>query len=142
MNTKVHKDFHGALSCAFQFLEERYGKKDLQKFLERVGENCYLNLINEVKSNGLLALEEYWRRIFTLEEGIFEVERNNDSLTLKVKRCPAITHLKEVGYPIYKDFCIQTRIVNNIIARETNLICSVESNQEEACCIQKFWRAK
>lgn len=139
---KVHKDFHGALSCAFQFLEERYGRKALEKFLERVGRNCYKSLINGIKENGFSVLEEYWRRIFTLEEGNFEIERDTNSITLKVRRCPAIIHLREVGYPIYKDFCIQTRIINNAIAREAGLECNVESSQEEACCIQKFWRTK
>lgn len=139
---KVHKDFHGALSCAFQFLEEKYSKKTLEEFLERVGENCYRSLINEIKENGLLALEEYWRRIFTLEEGDFEIKRGKDFIILEVKKCPAITHLKEVGYPLYKDFCIQTRIINSIIAIETGLEYSVESDQEKACCTQKFWRLK
>lgn len=140
--SKVHKDFHGALSCAFQFLEERYGKRILEEFLERVGRNCYISLISKIKADGFLALEDYWKRIFTLEDGDFEIERGEDLIILRVKRCPAITHLRRVGYPIYKDFCIQTRIINGIVANETGLGYSVESNQEEAYCIQKFWRLR
>ncbi len=140
--SKVHKDFHGALSCAFQFLEERYGKRILEEFLERVGRNCYTSLISKIKADGFLALEEYWERIFTLEDGDFKIERREDSIILRVKSCPAISHLRRVGYPIYKDFCIQTRIINGAIANETGLEYSVESNQEKACCTQKFWRLR
>ncbi|MGC8972150.1 MAG: hypothetical protein ACP5K2_08160 [bacterium] len=140
--SKVHKDFHGALSCAFQFLEEKYGKRTLEEFLERIGENCYRSLINEIKENGFITLEEYWRKIFTLEGGDFEIKTEKDSITLEVKKCPAITHLREVGYPVYKDFCLQTKIINSVISREAGLEYSVESDQEKACCTQKFWRLK
>lgn len=140
--SETHKDFHGAISCAFQFLEDRYGKEILTKFLKRVGKNCYKNLINDINKNGLLALEKYWKRIFTLEEGEFEINLNEDSIILEVKRCPALSHLKEAGYHIYNDFCLQTVVINSAIAEETSLNSSVEKNQDKAYCIQKFWRGK
>jgi hypothetical protein len=140
--SKVHKDFYGALSCAFQFLDERYGVDILDKFLEQVGRNCYKELISKINQCGLLALEEYWRKIFTLEGGEFEISLDTDSITLELRKCPAILHLKSVGYPVYKDFCRQTRVINGIIAGATGLGYSVESYQEEARCIQKFWRIK
>lgn len=140
--SEIHKDFHGAISCAFQFLEEKYGKEVLARFLNHVGKNCYRKLIDNINNNGLLALEEYWRRIFTLEEGEFEITLKEDSITLEVKKCPALSHLKATGYPIYKDFCLQTEVINNTIAGETDLYCSVERYQDKAYCIQKFWRGK
>ncbi|HHV81700.1 MAG: hypothetical protein KBI34_06735 [Dictyoglomi bacterium] len=138
----VHKDFHGAISCAFQFLDERYGIDVLDEFLEQVGKNCYRELIFKINQDGLLAIEEYWNRIFTLEDGEFKIDRDEDSITLELKRCPAISHLLEVGYPVYRDFCRQTRMINSIIAKETGLEYTVESQQNKACCIQKFWRRK
>ncbi|MBC7319860.1 hypothetical protein H5T89_04375 [bacterium] len=139
---KVHKDFHGALSCAFQFLEENYGKEALTKFLIRVAQNCYKDLISNINTEGLLALEIYWRKIFTLEEGKFEIRTDENSVIIEVKECPALSHLKKAGYPIYKDFCYQTEIINSIIAKETGLYSSIEKNQDKAYCIQKFWREK
>lgn len=140
--SEIHKDFHGALNCAFQFLEEKYGKEVLVRFLSRVGKNCYRNLIDNINKAGLLALEEYWRRIFTLEEGEFEINLSEDSIILELRRCPALSHLKETRYPIYKDFCLQTVVINSVIAEETNLYSSVERYQDKAYCIQKFWRRK
>lgn len=139
---EIHKDFHGALSCAFQFLEENYGKDALKKFLIRVAQNCYRDLISSINREGLPALERYWRKIFTLEDGKFELRISEDSIILEVKECPALSHLKRTGYPIYKDFCSQTEIINSVIAKETGFYCSIEKDQDRAYCIQKFWRGK
>lgn len=137
---KVHKDFHGALSCAFQFLDERYGKEVLEKFLRRVGKNCYKDLISSIPREGFSALEKYWKGIFTLEEGEFDIKVGENFIVLEVKKCPALSHLRETGYPIYRDFCYQTEVINSVIAEEANLGFKVEGYQNEACCIQRFWR--
>ena len=60
MEKKIHKDFHGALSAGFQFLDERYGKKILKEYLIQVAENLYKGLINKIKRNGIVELERYW----------------------------------------------------------------------------------
>ncbi len=93
---KIHKDFHGALSCVFQFLDEKYGKKALEEYLHQVGENLYRDLMKEIKMKGLVALEEHWRHIFTIEGGEFEIDRRDDKeITLIVKKCPALAHIKK-----------------------------------------------
>jgi len=134
---KIHKDFHGALSTGFLFLDKNYGKKVLEEYLVRIAENIYKNLIREIKKNGLIELEKYWNEIFKEEEGKFDVEREkNKRIKLKVKECPAISHMKKTGYKIYDDFCIQCKIINEVIAENTGYISEIKYDVKNGKCIQ------
>ena len=140
---KIHKDFHGALSVGFEFLAKKYGKETLDEYLKEAGRNIYKELIEKIKNEGLKALEKYWQNIFTLEKGDFKIEMKDDEeIILKVKKCPALEHMRKMNYSIYKDFCRQCKIINEVIAEETGLASEVISNQEKGSCIQKFWRKK
>ena len=141
--TKIHKDFHGALSCGFEFLAERYGEDILDEYLKDTCRTIYGELIERIKKEGLISLEEYWNHIFTLEEGWFEIRRkDNKEIILKVSGCPALEHMRRINYPIYKDFCRQCKIVNEVIAEEAGLKSEVISNQNKGSCTQKIWRGK
>jgi hypothetical protein len=138
---KVHMDFHGGLSCGLQFLDEKHGEKTLKEYLRQAGGNLYRDLITKIKREGLSALEEHWQHIFTIERGGFEITREDDKeITLKVKKCPALTHMKKMKYPIYRNFCLQCRIINETIAKSTHLKSGFTSNQGKNSCIQKLWR--
>jgi len=141
---KIHKDFHGALSCGFEFLSEKYGRKALEEYLKQVGENIYKELLKKIKKEGLSALEEHWKHIFTIEEGNFKIKReNNDKkLILEIKKCPALEHMKKMKYKIYKDFCLQCKVINSVIAEKTGYKSEVTSHQDKSSCIQKIRREK
>ena len=143
MAEKIHKDFHGALSVGFKYLAEKYGKDSLQEYLKICGVNIYRELIDDIEKEGLAALERYWNRIFSLEEAEFEIDRKDDrEIRLVVSRCPAISHMKETGYPVYEDFCLQCRIINKTIAEKTGLESEVLSEQSKGRCSQIFKRTK
>ena len=139
----IHKDFHGALSCGFEYLQEKHGRKALNKYLFQAGENIYKDLIKKIKKRGLSALEEYWNYIFDLEEADFKIKRkNNEEIVLKVIRCPTLDHMRKMKYKIYKDFCRQCKIINYVIAQKTGFESKVISHQNKNSCIQKLWRRK
>lgn len=142
MKEKVHKDFHGALSASFEFLSKRYGKEKLKKFLEICGKNIYKELINEIKENGLPAIEKYWEKIFKIEEAKFKIERDKDKIKLIIIECPALKHMEKVGYKIYGDFCIQCKVINKTIAKETGLISITKTDQNKKKCEQIFKKDK
>ena len=140
---RVHKDFHGALSCGFKYIAERYGKESLIEFLKQVAYTVYGDLIQKIKKEGLKAVEEYWREIFEIEEGKVEIKRNgNKEIVMKVKECPALSHLKKRKYPVYSDFCIQCKIINVVIGEKTGFSSEVISYQQKSRCVQKFWKEK
>mgnify|MGYP000004365275 CR=1 FL=1 len=134
MKEKIHKDFHGALSVGFEFLDKNYGKKAVEEYLKQVAENVYGWLIKKIKKNGLSELERYWSEIFSEEEGEFEIKRkDNEEIVLKVKKCPAISHMKEKGYPVYSDFCIQCKVINEFIGEKTGYNSEIHYDKKGRC---------
>lgn len=142
MDDNVHKDFHGAMSYGLIFLEEQYGLDGMREYLARAGEAMYRDLIADLKARGLPALEEHWRRIFTQEDGEFDLRMEGDTLVLDVKKCPAIHHMKEHNYRIAPHFCEHTRVVNDAICRAAGYEATVEYDQDAGRCVQRFRRAQ
>ena len=137
----VHKDFHGALSFGLAFVEESYGEEGLREFLEGLADTVYRPLVDDVRARGLAALQKHWERIFALEEGEAETLLEGDTLTLRVTRCPAVTHMQEQGYAIAPHFCEHTRIVNEAVCRAAGYTAEIEYDQAKGACVQRFRRA-
>ena len=138
----VHKDFHGALSYGIQFLVDNYGMDGLKKYLRGLAKSVYAPLAKDLKADGLGAIRKHYEDIFMLEGGKFEFREEDDTLVFDVKECPAIAHMKAQGYEISPHFCEHTRILNEAICNEAGYSSSVDYNQEEGRCVQRFWKEK
>ena len=136
----IPKDFHWVLSHTFKYLYETYGEERFIEFLRRVAREVYRPLIDEMKTEGLTALERHWNRIFSLEGGEFDLELKGDRLMLEVKRCPAISFMRENDLEVFERFCEHTRIVNEEICAKGGYSSTVEYDQERECCTQEFWK--
>jgi hypothetical protein len=138
----VHKDFHGALSYGLQFVVEHYGKDGLEDFLTRLADTVYAPLVVDLRKRGLPALRDHWAGIFDAEGGDYSMEIEGDTLVLNLQRCPAIHHMQDRDYAVAEHFCEHTRIVNEAICRAAGYISSVDYDQAQGRCVQKFWRAE
>ncbi len=136
----IHKDFHGAMSYGLQYLSERYGKAETVAYLKQLAHTLYSPLVEALKTEGLPALYKHWNYIFTIEDADFEIGyEENDVLFLKVKKCPAIHHMREKNYQVAEKYCQHCRIINEEICHSAGYKCSIEYNQDKGSCIQKFW---
>ena len=140
----VHKDFHGVMSYLIKFMRENHGTGHMEKFFSDSAAYIYRPLIDRIKKNGISEIEKHYRKVFDMEKGKYEFESDGSSeITFKVKKCPAVWHMKETGSEIDRDFCLcSTELVNKSIAAECGYDFSVEYDQENGQCIQKFWREK
>lgn len=138
----VHKDFHGALSYGFQFLESEYGMPGMEAFLSGLAATVYKPLADDLRAHGLPALVEHWTRIFELEEGACRMAVEDDVLVMTVTRCPAIAHMREHKYAIAPHFCEHTRIVNEAVCRAAGYASSVDYDQDAGRCVQRFWKVE
>ena len=136
----VHKDFHGALSFGVQYLQDNYGRDAMEEYLRTAGLAVYKPLIDALKEDGLCALAAHWARIFTLEEGDFDLSFRDGRLVLRVNKCPAIHHMKTVNYRVADRFCETTRIINEEICHAAGYECSTTYDQASGSCVQEFWR--
>lgn len=135
----IHKDFHGCFSFGLKFLLDNYGEAEMEEYLRRLARNAYAPLIESLRMRGLPALQDHWQRIMSLEEADFDLRfTNDDTLVLEVKRCPAISHMRERGYGVCSRFCEATRIVNDEICSQAGCASEVDYDQERASCTQRF----
>jgi hypothetical protein len=139
-NEYLHKDFHGALCYSIKYLDDNFGEEVTNAYLTQVGESVYLPLISRLKQNGLSALAEHWREIFTNEGGKFSLYFEEGSLMLVVTDCPAIRHLKKSNQFFTTRFCETTVVVNQTICMKAGYNCSCDYEPGNGKCIQKFWR--
>ena len=118
-NAYLHKDFHGALSTALFYLAETYGAEAVREYLRQFAAAFYVELTQEVKERGLVALQEHFERIYRLEGGSLSIQRTEDEMLMQVEACPAVTHMREIGHPVSPLFSETTRTVNETICAGT-----------------------
>ena len=138
----LHKDFHGALCYAIDYLDRTYGSEATREYLEQVGKSFYAPLSTAIKQQGLSALEKHYRDVFTKESGKFSLNYEGDMLVLTVDECPAIAHLKKRNHFFTERFCETTVVVNQTICNQAGYMSSCKYEPGAGRCIQKFWKAK
>ena len=111
-NLYLHKDFHGALSIGIEYLHQTYGEEAVCRYLWQFATRWYAPLTHELCERGLVALQEHFERIYALEGGHITITRTEDELILHVDACPAVTYMRQQGYPVAMLFCETTRTVN------------------------------
>ncbi|OPZ83152.1 MAG: hypothetical protein BWY76_02410 [bacterium ADurb.Bin429] len=118
-NAYLHKDFHGALSAAIAYLHERYGANAVRDYLRQFAAAYYAPLTDAINQRGLTALREHLARVYTIEEQEVAITGTDDELWLDVPRCPAVAHMRELGYPIAELFYETSRTVYQTICDGT-----------------------
>lgn len=118
-NPYLHKDFHGALSNAIEFLHRKYGDGSVRDYLRRFALAYYAPLRADLQRRGLIALREHWERIYRAEGGEVEFTLTPDELCLRVRACPAVQHLRIHHYDVATLFIETTRTVNQVICEGT-----------------------
>jgi hypothetical protein len=138
----LHMDFHGALCYGIKYLDDHFGHGATSAYLTQVGRAYYAPLSQQLKDEGLSALEKHWREVFTREGGKFILELHDDVLTLTVHECPAIAHLKKINKFFTPRYCQTTVVVNEAVCSGAGYQCSCHYESGEGRCVQKFWKAK
>lgn len=139
-NEYLHKDFHGALCYAIKYLDDTHGPDAVKEYLRRVGQENFSALVKELKSKGVVALENHFRQIFDLEAGKAEFERDGNCLVIRVSHCPAISHLRTINQLFTTRYCETTVNINKAICEQAGYDCSCEYVPGQGRCVQKFWK--
>jgi len=118
-NEYLHKDFHGALSAGIEYLHRRYGEQAVRDYLRRFAATCYAPLAAALRERGLVAMKEHLERTYQAEQGKISLTLSDDELLLEVDACPAVTHMRQHGYPVARLFRETTRTVYEAICEGT-----------------------
>jgi hypothetical protein len=140
-NQYLHKDFHGALSVGLEYLEEHYGEPSVREYLRQFALEFYAPLKADLNRRGLVALAEHFQKLYETEGGRVEVTSSDDELRIAVEACPAVTHMREHGYPVSRLFHETTKTVNEAICEGTPYAAElVQYDDQTGRSIQRFSR--
>ncbi len=99
-NEYLHRDFHGALSSALIYLEERFGPDAVRDYLARFARRFYAPLRHELQQRGLPAMAEHLRRVYEREGAEISIDLSNDEMIVRIEACPAVTHMRQHEYEV------------------------------------------
>ncbi len=142
-NAYLHRDFHGALSVGIDYLHENYGEEAVRRYLWQFAQSFYAPLIEAIKGEGLVAVQDHFRKIYDLEGGVVQFELSEDELRIEVEACPAVSHMRRQGYPVARLFRETTDTVNRAICDGTPFAAElVEYDEETGRSVQRFFRGE
>lgn len=121
-NEYFHKDFHSSMNMGVEYLGSRYGTAYVEAYLCDFVDHVYGNLIKDLKTRGLEALQEKILDTYTREKALDAVKTtlsgDGKELQVEVSACPAVTHLKTTGREVSSWYVCTTTVVMKALAEK------------------------
>lgn len=134
-------DFYFAINATFRFILNRFGMTALQTYWREMGQNYYAPVSASWKKGGLLAVADYWKAFFAAEpDAQVGVISSAEMVTLEIKTCPAIRHLRLHQREIVPCFCEHCYFVSEAMAEPAGLTVRIEGGN--GSCRQIFFRRR
>ena len=131
-------DFYLGINATFRFLHRRFGLDGLRAYWRDLGAQYFAPVTARWQAGGLAAVAEYWRAFFAAEPGAeVEVSETKEAVTLDVKVCPAIKHLRAHGREIVPCFCQHCHFIGDAMAQPAGFTVRIEGGN--GSCRQKFF---
>jgi len=118
-NIYFHPDFHSALNIAIDYLEKNHGKSAVKEYLQQFASSYYKPLTEKIKKQGLSALKKYIKDLYRKENGDIDIVYSKNAMTVSIKRCPAVFHIKKKGGKPAESFSETTKTVYETILEDT-----------------------
>jgi hypothetical protein len=132
-------DFYFAINATFRFVLAKFGIEGLRRYWTDLGERYFAPVTARWRSGGLPAVAEYWRAFFAAEPGSeVEVKEDADTITLEVRTCPAIKHLRDHGREILPCFCQHCYFISEAMSAPAALTVRISGGN--GSCRQVFQR--
>ncbi|MBR2344049.1 MAG: hypothetical protein IKA64_07340 [Clostridia bacterium] len=119
-NEYFHPDFHSSMNMGIHYIGMTYGDEGVLEYLARYTKNVYRRLAEKIKAEGVKALREKIEDTYDKEHAreLLEIEEGERELTVRVKHCPAVTHLKATGREVSPWYRYTTEWVMRALADE------------------------
>lgn len=132
-------DFYLAINATFRFVLKKFGIAGLHQYWTDLGAKYFAPVTARWHAGGLPAVAGYWRAFFAAEPGAeVVVTEASDTVTLDVKTCPAIKHLRAQGREILPCFCRHCYFISEAMAAPAGLTVRVTGGN--GSCRQIFLR--
>lgn len=117
-NEYFHRDFHSSLNMGVQYLGMHYGTNAVVEYLTRFTKNVYRPVIEAIKEKGLQAIADKITDTYRKEkaEQDLTLELTENKLSVKIAKCPAVTHLTNTGRTMSQWYVYTTSVVMEVLA--------------------------
>ena len=89
----------------FKYLDQNFGKKDVEKLWEGI-KNTYCQRIDAIiKEKGLKGMYEYWSKTLAEEGGKYHLTLTDDEFIINMHYCLSMGKLLNTHVEPYKDYC-------------------------------------
>lgn len=99
-------DFYFAVNAIFRHIHDRYGKAALVDYWRSLGREYYVARTEAWRRGGPEAVAADWREYFSKEpQADVDVFSEPEAVTLDIRVCPAIKHMRDQGREMVPYFC-------------------------------------
>lgn len=115
-----HPDFHSSMNMGAEYLGITYGETAVKDYLTQYTRAVYRKNIEKAKAEGLPAIRDMILDTYAKEHAPEAVETalEGDTLSVTVRWCPAVRHLKKTGREVSRWYPCTTSVVMETIAAE------------------------
>lgn len=132
-NEYFHPDFHSSMNMGIHYVGENYGIEAVEKYLTIYTEHVYGKVIDDIGVRGLSAIADKIRDTYKMEKypDAAEILENGNTLTVKIRFCPAVKHLLATGRAVSPWYRYTTECVMRTLARKAGADFSMIFYDEE-----------
>ena len=132
-NKYLHKDFHVTADIGISYVGENYGDQAVIEYLTQYAKSFYKILAKEIIEKGLKPLEDNFISVYEKEEWskYLHTKLSDDTLKIKIDKCPAVTFMKSTGHTPSKWYKETTYTVYKTLAELCGLDFTVNYYNEE-----------
>ncbi len=132
---ELHKDFHGSMNAAVEYVGSRYGRDGLRTVFRETAQKVYRSIYEKLKAGDWSELVEHWGYFMEREGAYYTLAVTAEAVVLTVRKCPAVAQLRKLGLTPSEFFCDQTVLVNEAWCEGAPFEAVTEITGE-GCCVQ------
>ncbi len=130
---ELHKDFHGSMNAAVEYVGSRYGREGLRQIFTATAQRVYRSIYEGLLRGDWSELVEHWRYFMDREGADYTLTVTGAEVVLDVAACPAVAHLRKLGLKPSEFFCDQTVMLNEAWCEGTPFEATTEITGDGSC---------
>ncbi len=117
-NEYFHQDFYVTADNGLEYLGKNFGTEKVIEFLTFYASDICKELVQKIKINGLIELQNYFINLYTEEKAIdvLSIKFDDKILTVEISSCPAVTYMKSINHQPSKWYIETTKTLFKVIS--------------------------
>lgn len=130
-NPYFHRDFHATLNQGLIYLQEKFGPAAVGDYLRQLARTFYSPLSESLRRGDLNVIRKYLEKVYSEENADYEIRSGENDLEMAIARCPAVTHIRKLGFTVSDMFRETTKTLFEAICEDTPFDFRLEEYEPE-----------